>query len=544
MAVEVQVIGNGIYAGARSNIGTYTVSEESTPVEASDTSGGTGQITFTAVDDPSRFGSMLLLNDTIKLTDGERGDTEGKINAITSNDRTLNITADSRLGQLVVDKLVDGYEGTLTGLINYYLSVCNITTGIAIDSTIANISVSVPGWAGDMWTKIKEMCVVFGIEVTLIRGVIVFRPVRVNNAVELNNISESWSISNTDLAQSVEVYYYNSDFKSNTLVYPAGGWNEDVTVYTVDAGQIVEVNIPIDVTLTSITQPVLTTFVSKTSTASSYCVAGNDGLPIPTAQWTNGGGRLSVKIGEDKKSIDVTIVGAEDPTGLYAPYRIAVSSGPSDYYSSLRIRGNGVHFTKQSVVVPTGVDASVTPREIGVTVDNVFIKTQADAFDVALDVACKWASPVRTVNITRAVISAPTDSSGGYNYATFADFDAYATSNGLTTFTLFDAEWSGESFGDFDNYWYDLVDDQFAFQIFGNANGARIQFRRAIYRIRSIQISESNVSYVAEADTTFADFDSSASGMTFSQFDASYSGLTFQDFSLIPLPKVKPEYDR
>lgn len=545
MVVEVTVTGNGHYAGATSNVTTYSVSEESTPIEASDTTGGTGQITFAAIDDPSRFGSVLLLNDTINLTDAERGDTTGKINAITSNDRILSITADSRLGQLVVDKTVDGYTGTFNGLITYYLGLCGITTGIAMDTTLASQPVIVPGWSGDMWTKIKELCVTVGAEVTLIRGNVVFRPVRTNNAIELNNISESWTVNNIDLAQEVEVFYYNTELKTNELVYPAGGWNEDVTVYTIDAGQTLEVNIPVDVSITSIVQPTAQAFVSKTETASMYSVVGNEGLPIQPSQWVSDGGSLLVEIGEDRKSLDVIIVGADGDSAKYAPYRIAVSSGPSDYYSSLRVNGTGIHFKKESIKAPTGADDTVTAREVGVTVDNMFVATKSQAQSLALDVASKWASPVRTININRAVISAPSDGqSSAYDYATFAQFDAYAAANGITTFAQFDTAWAGQTFSQFDQYWFDLVDDQFEFQVFGNANGARIQFRRAIYRIRTIQISESNVNYMAEADTTIGDFDTSAAGMTFSDFDTSYAGLTFQDFSLIPLPVVKPEYDR
>ena len=545
MAIELEVTGNGNFSGARAAIETYRVTEDSTPIEASDSTGGTGQITFTAVDDPSRFGSMLLFNDTIRLSDTQRGDAEGRINEITSNDRLLSVTADSRLGDLVVEKQAAAVNGTFLSVVLYYLGLCGITTGIGMDTSLSSIPVIAPGWTGDVWTKIKQLCVTLGVEVTQIRTGIVFRPVRSNVAVEINNVTESWTVSNSDLSQKVEIYYYNTQYRAGQLVYPAGGWNEDVTVYTIDAGQTLEVNIPVDVTIASLTQPAPVLTVSETETGSYYSVTGRDGEAIDPNKWVYDGGSLVVAIGEDQNSIDLTVIGAVGETADLAPFRIGVSVGPSEYYSSLRINGNGTHYKRESIVVPTGADAAVTAREVGVNVDNIFVATKAQAQSLALDVASKWASPVRQINIQRAVISAPSDGDGGqYDYATFADFDAYAAANSITTFAQFDTAWSGQTFGDFDAYWFDLVDDQFAFQVFGNANGARVQFRRAIYRIRSIQITESTVSYTAEADTTFGDFDTSAAGMTFSQFDTSYAGLTFQDFSLIPLPTVKPEYDR
>lgn len=548
MAIEVEIVGNGQYAGAKANITEYSVSEDSTPVEASDSSGGTGQITFGAIDDPSRFGSVLLLNDTVKLTDGDRGDTEGKINSLTSNDRVLSVTADSRLGRLVVDKRADAIHGTFQDAIMYYLSLGGITTGIAIDNSLTTKPVIAQGWEGDLWTKIKELLVTVGAEISLVRGNVVIRPVRERRAMEINNVSESWSVQNIDLAQEVEIYYYNSEWKETELVYPQGGWNEDVPVYTIDAGQTLEVNIPVDITLESLVP--LTMFTSMpryyTGPSSGYTIAGNDGLPINPTQWANDGGSVSIAIGEDGKSIDLTAIGATGATARYAPYRIAISAGPSDYYSSLRIQGTGLFYEQKSLIVPTGVDEASTSRDVGVTVDNIFVKDINQAWDIALDVTGKWSAPTRTISISKADINRPGETQQSFDYATFADFDAYAATEGLTTFGSFDTEWTGQTFEDFDNYWYDLVADQFEFQVFGNANGARIQFRRAIYRIRSTTITPDGVSYTAEADTTFGDFDESADldpGMTFEEFDTLYSGLTFNDFALIPLPIVHPEYD-
>lgn len=547
MAVEVEIVGNGQFAGAKANITEYSVTEDSTPVEASDSSGGTGQITFGAIDDPSMFGSVLLLNDTVKLTDGDRGDTQGTINTLTSNDRVLTVTADSRLGRLVVDKQADPVNDTFANVIAYYLSLGGIVDDIAIDNSLSAIPVIAQGWEGDLWTKIKELLVTVGAEISLVRGNVVIRPVRERRAMEINNVSESWTVGNIDLAQEVEINYYDSEWKDNALVYPPGGWNEDVSIYTVDAGQTVEVNIPVDVSITNITQPTVQLFVSREHASSSvYAVAGNDGIPIQPAQWTADGGSLTVAIGEDGKSLDVTIVGASGDSARYAPFRIAVSAGPSDYYSSLRVVGDGLHYTQSTLTVPTSVDEGSTSRDVGVTVDNIFVKDINQAWDIALDVTGKWSAPQRTLNITKADINRPGETQQSFDYATFEDFDAYAVDEGFTTFGSFDTAWSGQTFEDFDNYWYDLVADQFEFQVFGNANGARIQFRRAMYRIRSVSITPDGVSYMAEADTTFSDFDESADmtpGMTFGDFDASYDGLTFADFALIPLPNVLPEYE-
>lgn len=547
MAIEVEVIGNGHYAGAKSNIGTYTVTEDSTPVEISDRTGGTGQVVFTAVDDPSRLGSVLLLGDTLRLTDGDRGIIEGRINEIRGNNGILNITADSLLGRLVVDKQALGVDGTFEDAVTYYLGLAGITSGIAIDTSLASIPIVAPGFRGDLWRKISDLCTTVGAEITLLKDVVTFRPVRERFALEVNNVDESWSVANNDLAKEIEVYYYNTERRVNELVYPAGGWTDDITVYTVDAGQLMTVNIPVDVTIESIQQPTVQDTVTQTHDSSSvYAVCGKDGEPISAATWLSGGGDLTVAIGEDQKSIDVTIRGSQMTDN--SPYRIAVSQGPSDYYSSLRVVGTGVHYRRESVILPTGADDASTSRDVGVTVDNIYITTREQAIELGTDAAGRWSSPQRTLNISKAYINKPGETDPQFDYATFADFDAYAAAESLGTFGDFDTEWSGQTFEQFDEYWYSLVENDFEFQVFGNAAGARIRWRRSLYRIRSATITESSVQYTAEADTTFADFDASADwgdpGMTFGDFDTLYAGLTFSDFALIPLPHVLPEYER
>ena len=104
-----------------------------------------------------------------------------------------------------------------------------------------------------------------------------------------------------------------------------------------------------------------------------------------------------------------------------------------------------------------------------------------------------------------------------------------------------------QTFSDFDQFWYDRVSDDFRFQVFGNANGARVQWRRAMYRIRSVTVTATGVEYTGESDTTFGDFDESCDmtpGMTFDDFDDSFSGLSFNDFALIPLPNVLHQYEQ
>lgn len=542
MAVEVEILGTGTFAGAASNVGGYTVSEDSTPVVASDTSGAVGEVQFTAVDDSARLGTMLLYNTPVLLKDGDRGQITGVVNDLSGRDGSLTVSGRSRLGTLVADKAATYVNGTFDQAIRYYLSLGGVLDDVAVDASLASIPVIAPGWSGDLWTRIKELCVFAGAEITVIRDNVVVRPVRGRDALEINNIDMGWSVSKSDLAREVEVFYYNSKYLDDALVYPYGGWTPEVTVYSVDAGEVEKINLPVDVTLSEIVPPVAVDFVDRMhSSTSVYSVSGNDGFRIPASMWAAYGGKLTAKIGEDGHSIDIEITGATGVIEKYAPYRIAVSAGPSDYYSSLRIVGTGVGFDRQSIRVPTGADPSQISRDTGVSVDFPFVSTVRQAYDIALDVTAAWSSPERKISVTKADINRPGETSEQYDYATFEDFDALHAGD---TFAQFDVDWAGDKFSDFDQYWYEKVQDDFDFQVFGNAAGSRIQFRRNKYRIRQATITESQVRYNAEVDTTFGDFDASATGMTFAQFDTMYSGLTFEEFGLIPLANVLPEYDR
>lgn len=506
MSVEVAVTGNGRYAGSRSSVGDYTVLEESTAIEASDSSGGTGQISFSAIDDPSRTGSMLLLNDTVELTDGARGMTQGKINDIQGVNGAVAITADSRLGRLVIDATSPGVNGTFGDAVFQYLALGGITDNIAIDSTLSTIPVVIPGWTGDLWRKINDLMVAYGAEIALVRAQVVVRKVRTRKALEINNISPTWRALNSEVAQNVEVAYYNTQYCTNALVYPQGGWNDSVTVYTVEAGQTLSVNIPVNITLKSLIQPNVVDLVSQlyAGPSSMYSVIGSDGTAILATEWTAGGGSIRVAIGKDGKSIDATIQGAQGSISQYSPFRIAVNRGVNDYYSSLRISGTGIFYDRKTVVVPTGADANLTSREVGATVDNVHVQTEGQARSLALDVASRWASPRRTLSLKKVNVNKLRDTQQNFDAATFQDFDTQYPS---LLFSDFDTLFAGKTFAQFDQAYYDSVNTQYDFQVFGNANGSRFQWRRNMYRIRSARITAGEVDLESEVDTTIGDFD-------------------------------------
>lgn len=531
MVVEIAVTGNGHYAGSRSSLESYEVQEDATPLAGDDTAGGVGQLTFNVTEDRSAEGTILLLNDVITLSDGTRGTTVGTVSAVGSNNWLATVTADSRLGILVAERQAKPFVGTLEAAFRYYLGLANLTTAIVVDDAIKARPVTYPGWFGTIWDFLKQLCIAEGVEISLVSNQIVLRPIR-KNLIDTTRFSdESWNVNNGQLARAVEVCYYENTWRTNALVYPKGGWQEDVEVYQVDAGERREVQIPLEISLSSIQQPNPIDYVDAdyTGPSSVYAITGNDGLPIGAGRWTANGGKITVAINEDTKSLTLTIYGSTETK--YAPYRIGVSSGPSDTYSSLRLVGTGVFFEQKSIVVGTGVPFDRTAQEIGAKVENPAITNISQAYDVALRTAIRWGTPAQTVSINASAVNRRGET-GSYRYPLLSEMDTYNTGK---TLDQLDAEWLNHTITEVDKFWKDRAASDFANQAFGNIAGARLPYRQAMYRVRSATINPSGISMQAEADTTVNDFDAKWKGKTLDAFDAQWAGKTMDEFGLIPL---------
>lgn len=535
MGISLEITGNGKFAGLSSNLSSYSAQEDSTPINLADSSGGTGTVSVSVAEDSSSDGSILLLNDGMVLTDSVKGTTSGKINDVSSSNGGVTFSGDSRLGVLNVNRFVPAFKGNLEDAVNNILSIAEINSGIVIDPTVANIQVAYRGGNYQLWKFLGEMCAAHQVEISLVSNNVVVRPIRGREATLDRTSNESWSVRNIDLAQFVEVNYYNYTPISNGLVYPYGGWNENVRIITVDAGQTVTENIPVDevnVSLTSLQQPTIQAFVDRyyVGPDSVYSVAGNDGLPIPPAQWTAQGGSLTVAIGADGQGIDVTLTGASGVE--YAPYSIAVAAGPSDYYSTLRLMGSGLGFERKVLRRATGAPAEKTAQEVGPTIDSAWVDTYNDAQTAALNASYGMASAQQGFSFDATLVNRSSDT-GSVVYPTFADFNSQWPTE---DFASWDSIWSGQTFNDFREYMYDQVRDNFENQVFGNVSGARVRFRDAYYRIRSVAVDQDGIRGAnAERDTIFSDFDTVWSGETFEDFNNFFGGKLFEDFALIPL---------
>lgn len=276
------------------------------------------------------------------------------------------------------------------------------------------------------------------------------------------------------------------------LVYPAGGWTDEVEVLTVEAGQTKSVHLDLGASCISIVQPVCVDREHFTDPrliplASCYTISAADTLPVSAKHWRALGGDVRVVVNKDTTSATLTVTGMTDKS--LGPFTLGLSDGDNDF-STLRLIGRGVALEPHTVTFDTGVSSAVASDDIGITVDNVFVSTQEEAYNTAARAFRRAQGAYQTIAITVPGVKA-------------ADIDPRKPESGI-----------------------------------GLVAGSRVVYDGQFYRVRTASFSESGMVLTADADTVVADAKrcyAAAGGLTVAQATALYAGFTVRDFKADPL---------
>jgi len=552
VTIELNVTGNGRFEGDKSNVISYGYSEQSTPHMIGDDSGGVGDISVSVMD--FRNDGIILYKDSITLFDSFYGSITGRIDSLTSTNGLLDLTGRSRLSFLNIPGVVAPGETTIRGLFTSIFNAANLTTDIAFGRPISNDPIITPGWNGDLWVFAKQACATYGVEISLINNTIYVQPIR-QRELGIENIStESYSLTDVSLSQSFNVAYYNYTDETGILVYPKGGWTPEATVYQVEAGETIVVDIPVNGYITSVLQPIAQNTVSKNYSGgqSVYSVSGNDNLPVTAAFWSDYGGSMTADLINNGSTIQLTITGASFQA--LSPYSFSVSDG-STSYSTIRLIGDGVFYDRKLLNIKTGLTPDIAPQEIGQEIDNLFIDTLEQALDAGVKTRPLYALPRHTIDLSGS--SFVKKNFTEYNYLTLDDdplgeldgmgilgfispniniplyqsFEEYGA--GLTPgylFSDFNDDFAEADFDDFAN-----TTAEASSQSFGAVSGSRVRYYDAMFRVRSTDTSQSGIDVTAEFDTLFSDFDDTFANYTFEEFNDVVPAINFIDWSLIPL---------
>lgn len=541
----------------------YSVEEAATPLTAGDSSGQVGTLSLTfPIPDPSlstsratpwRFlrtlGETVFIGTEVRIDDPRKGFTLGKINSanVSRDGGTLTLSGISRLGSLnVFGVQAQPYVGTLSGAFTYYLSLANITTDFFIDPDIASKPVVFPGWNGELWYNLKLMTAAVDCDISLVSGIILLRDIRKRVATSNRDLTRSVTTGGGTLAQSVEVYQYGNQPITNKLVYPPGGWSAEVDVLNVNAGEEQEYTLELSASVASIQKPVMQTFVAESySTSSVYTIVADDGLPVPPALWAGNGGNLTVTISPDTTHLIVRLRGATGvPTasGVAATnFSVALGSDTTgNRYSTLRIVGTGVAFNKTKHTFRTGITASQTATQVGVTIDNPFISTADDVYRSGTRAAKEFTGTTMTLSGSVTAVDRRGDS-GQATYPTYAQVQTTLATilGGTPTYaqvqTYYNTTLGLTSYQAIQDYWYNYFRDDDVDQVFGNVQGARIYDKRSRkwYRIRQGSLRPDDIGIgSADDDLTNGDIQLAYTGKTYAQVQTILSGLTYRQVEM------------
>lgn len=446
-------------------------------LDPADSGGSTGSVSLSTDGDPDFFmwpGRELLVNERLRTA----------ISSVSLSDEVrAAVSAEFPLYLTNVHRTIRPFVGTLQGALTYLGGLVGLTfTATPVGPT----PVLCPGFEGNLWVYLKHFLTMYGYEpVANTSGTneVFFRPVRSGGTLTGHVTDTARSLGEVNLAKFVEVNYYNNKPVTNGQVYPLAGVEmpQDQTVFQVSAGETLEVDIQVSAWLSSVNQPVAQDYVNSTTnwsgTSGAYAIAGGDGTGVLAANWLGEGGRLSLALTDDPSVLRMILIGPRPSAWAerVGPFSVAATSGNT--YSSLRITGTGVTFFQESLRIATGAGGPLVSEDVGATVDNPFIATKSQAYDLGIRTAQAYA---------------------GAHY-------------GLDN-----------SYGPHDEVSYAQP-------------GMRIDGDRVKFRARSASISQGKVGVSAERDTTFADFNSVYTGKTFADFNTANSGMTFGQWAAVPL---------
>lgn len=494
-----------------------------------------------------QIGPQILIDKSVRIEDPRKGFTLGSITAasVSQDGGTIQLTGTSRLGSLnVYGVQAQPFVGTLRQAFEYYLSLAGVTTDLFVDDAIGDRPVVFPGWSGELWYYLKLMAAAQDCDVSLVSGVILLRAIRTRIATENRDTTRAINTGSNTLAQAIEIYQYNNRRITNELVYPPGGWSSGVQVLTVNAGETTEYTLELSSSVSSIQAPVMQTFVSQGyGTSSVYTIVGDDGLAVPPALWAANGGGLSVSISEDTTHLTVRLTGATGVpnTSGSASQNFSVALGADttgNRYSTLRIVGSGVGYTKTKKRVRTGVPANKTSTEVGVTIDNPFISTTDELYRTGTRAAKQYAGVNMSLSGNVIAINRRGDS-GVATYPTYGQVQtALETELGTPTYGGVQTYFTGlglTSYAEVRQHWFEVFRDDDVDQVFGNAAGARIYDRksRRWYRIREATPSPGGIAIgSADDDLTLGDIQGLYASLSYGEVQVVLDPFTYREAEL------------
>lgn len=260
---------------------------------------------------------------------------------------------------------------TLRSAIAYYMNFLVPSMALNYTATI-NPRIALPGWTGDVWAHIKDLCTAHGVELSVVAGALTVRDVGSATLAIAHNTRVKLKAASQGGSRALAIKY------QNTLA------GDNLTMWTAD--QILTVQILESKTVSYQTDSHPLALYTPTPTDAliaspgTYHVQDANGLDVPAILWTYWGGAVIPLIGDVPGQIRITVQGPRGIIpGYVAPFSLAQGSN-NLRTPQLIVTGNGVVVAPQTVIVGTGADPDQATTAVGATIDNFAIATPAQMY--------------------------------------------------------------------------------------------------------------------------------------------------------------------
>jgi hypothetical protein len=376
-----------------------------------------------------------------------------------TGDTYVLFRADTTPGSTVVygGKIVTSFNYqpvTLSSAIERYLEACDANLGgMTYSYTATAYDVVFPGWQGNVWAKLKELCTAYNVEIVPIGNVITVRDVGSTTLTIKNNTPVRTTPSKGSGGKTVTVVAQNA-VAGGGVMWDAA--TEGVT-YSIPVGARQVITLATNNHPTELANPVPTDVLPILP--GQYYVVDSAGTPVPSATWSATGGSVTVAVGSSPGTITLIIQGPSSGSG---PFYFATGTA-STSTGALSIVGPGVITTPVTHTILTA--SADQAQTVAAAINTPFINTRDQAFSRGLWASDEAAGPGVEIQFTMPVASLSgygltvgsmvTYESSKYRVKAinWGNLAATITATRRVTLGEVDTAWTGQTVGTRDTFW-------------------------------------------------------------------------------------------
>lgn len=299
--------------GKHWEVESWSVDEDSTPLIVGDTSGSVGSFLVALPylgNVYEAYGASVVIEDDVRGRYVGTVDTVREVRA----QGVWDLSGPSYLGRLNIYNVTAGpVVGTLIDAVRYYFGLAGIPEERwDIEPDIATKPVLAPGWEGELWLHLKQMLSANEVELSLVSGQILIRKPRGLQVLGGFETDLTPVFEETGLAQTVEVYCYNSREIKNEPIYPKLGLLDYDDIISFSSGELQEFDLELDVSVSDFEEPIQVTDMTEGDyTRSAFMVSTDNGRILTKEQFEGSGGYFKVELNDDRKSMKLWLRGPD-----------------------------------------------------------------------------------------------------------------------------------------------------------------------------------------------------------------------------------------